>query len=81
MCTRQPLSSVLDPQRRRPSFSSTGLFLIGPAMSSGKRLDGGGAPIASLEHLVKRPRDSLLTVTLPFREEAKPRTINVEVAA
>ena len=26
-------------------------------------------------------RNGVLTVTLPFREEAKPRTINVEVAA
>jgi len=26
-------------------------------------------------------RNGLLTVTLPFREEAKPRTINVEVSA
>jgi HSP20 family protein len=26
-------------------------------------------------------KNGVLTVTLPFREEAKPRTINVEVAA
>ena len=26
-------------------------------------------------------KNGVLTVTLPFRDEAKPRTINVEVAA
>src|SRR5262245_29098369 len=36
-CTRQPLSSVLDGQSNSPSPSSTGLFLIGPAMPSGNR--------------------------------------------
>src|SRR5215510_4864272 len=36
-CTRQALSSVLDGQRSSPSPSSTGLFLIGPAIPSGKR--------------------------------------------
>ncbi len=36
-CTRQPSCSVLLGQRRSPSVSCTGLFLIGPRMPSGKR--------------------------------------------
>ena len=38
-------------------------------------------PAVDASKIAAEYKNGVLTVTLPFREEAKPRTINVEVAA
>jgi HSP20 family molecular chaperone IbpA len=38
-------------------------------------------PPSTRTRIAAEYKNGVLTVTLPFREEAKPRTINVEVAA
>ena len=38
-------------------------------------------PTVDATHIAAEYKNGVLTVTLPFREESKPRSINVEVAA
>ena len=68
--TKKPAADVKDDQYRRiersyGTFSRS--FALPTTVNSSK---------VSAEY-----RNGVLTVKLPFREEAKPRTINVDVAA